>query len=252
MLTKRIIPCLDIKKGRVVKGTNFLNLKDAGDPILIAEKYYKEGADEITFLDINASYKGKKIILDIIRKISSKIFIPLTVGGGIKNIFDVKNILNSGADKVCINTSAILNPFLIREIKNIYGSQCLVVAIDVKKDKNKNWRIFTHGGRNLTNLNIIEWVKKVSFLGAGEILITSMDKDGTCNGFDIKLIKKISNSINIPVIASGGAGNLNSFFEVLKYGKADAVLAASVFHYNKLNIKKVKEFLYKNKIFIRL
>lgn len=251
-LTKRIIPCLDVKNGRVVKGINFINLKDAGDPVEIASIYNKQGADEIVFLDITSSLNINNLILNIIKNVTKKIFIPLTVGGGIKNIENVEKLLNSGADKICINTSVVYKPSLLEEISKKYGSQCVIVAIDVKKKKDNFWEVFTHGGKISTGINVIDWVKKVVELGAGELLITSMDKDGTCNGFDCSLISSITKIVKIPVIASGGAGTLQDLVDVIKIGKADAVLAASIFHYGKFSIQDVKQFMFKNNISIRL
>ena len=253
MLTKRIIPCLDVSNGRVVKGVNFENLKDAGCPIEISKLYNSLGADEICFLDITASIEKRSLLFDMIRKISEQIFIPLTVGGGISTKMDVRELLNSGADKISINSSAVKNPNLIYELSSNFGSQCIVVAIDAKKNKKKkSWEVFTHGGRNPTGLDVLLWCKKVEQLGAGEILLTSMDKDGTKNGFDNELISEVSNSVNIPVIASGGVGSLEHFLQGVLLGNADALLAASVFHYKVLSIKEVKEYLSKNNIPVRL
>ena len=252
MLTKRIIPCLDISNGRVVKGVNFENLKDAGCPIEISKLYNSLGADEICFLDITASIEKRSLLFDMIRKISEQIFIPLTVGGGISTKKDVRELLNSGADKISINSSAVNNPNLILELSTNFGSQCIVVAIDAKKNKKKSWEVYTHGGRNSTGLDVLTWCKKVEQLGAGEILLTSMDKDGTKNGFDNELLSEVSKIVNIPVIASGGVGSLEHFLQGVLLGKADALLAASVFHYKLLSIKEVKEYLLKNDVPVRL
>ena len=252
MLTKRIIPCLDISNGRVVKGVNFENLKDAGCPIEISKLYNSLGADEICFLDITASIEKRSLLFDMIRKISEQIFIPLTVGGGISTKKDVRELLNSGADKISINSSAVNNPNLILELSTNFGSQCIVVAIDAKKSKKKSWEVYTHGGRNPTGLDVLLWCKKVEQLGAGEILLTSMDKDGTKNGFDNELLSEVSKIVNIPVIASGGVGSLEHFLQGVLIGKADALLAASVFHYKLLSIKEVKEYLLKNDVPVRL
>ena len=253
MFTKRIIPCLDVSNGRVVKGVNFENLKDAGCPIEVSKLYNSLGADEICFLDITASIEKRSLLFDMIRKISEQIFIPLTVGGGISSKMDVRELLNSGADKISINSSAVKNPNLIYELSSNFGSQCIVVAIDAKKNKKKkSWEVFTHGGRNPTGLDVLLWCKKVEQLGAGEILLTSMDKDGTKNGFDNELISAVSKNVNIPVIASGGVGSLEHFLQGILLGSADALLAASVFHYKVLSIKEVKEFLSKNDVPVRL
>ena len=251
MLTKRIIPCLDVMKGQVIKGTSFVNLKYAGDPVKLAKQYYDDGADELIFLDITASYEKRKTMIDLVEKVAKQIFIPFTVGGGISTIEDIRNLLNAGADKVSINTAAIKNPSLIKEAAEKFGSQCIVVAIDAKKVDNK-WKVFVKGGRQETGLDAIEWAKKAESLGSGEILLTSMDQDGTKEGYDLELTRKISESVNIPVIASGGAGSLGSIAKVLKQGKADAALAASIFHYKKYSIKQVKEYLIKNGIEVRL
>ena len=251
MLTKRIIPCLDVKNGKVVKGKRFVNLKYAGDPVKLAKKYYKGRADELAFLDITASYEKRKTMLDLVEKVAKEIFIPLTVGGGISSIEDIRSLLNAGADKVSINTAAVKNPDLISQSAKIFGSQCIIIAIDTKKFGDI-WKVFAEGGRKETGLDAIEWAKKAESLGAGEILLTSMDKDGTKQGYDLELTRKISESVNIPVIASGGAGTLDSINEVLKEGKADAALAASIFHYKKYTINQVKEYLQKNGIGVRI
>ena len=255
MLTKRIIPCLDVKDGKVVKGTNFVNLQDAGDPVELAKRYNREGADELVFLDITASYEGRKTFLKTVREVAKQIFIPFTVGGGINDIEDIRSLLNAGADKVSLNTSAIKNPGLIRQAADKFGSQCIVVAIDAKKrdgnNEDSNWEVFIKGGRENTQLDAIEWAKRAEKLGAGEILLTSMDKDGTKDGYDIELTKTISESLNIPIIASGGAGSLPCISEVFREGCADAALAASIFHYGKYTIGEVKEYLEKNNIEVR-
>jgi cyclase len=251
MLNKRIIPCLDVKDGRVVKGTNFVNLRDAGDPVEIAEEYDRQKADEIVFLDITASHEKRGIILDIVRKTAEKVFMPLTVGGGIKEVSDIRNLLNAGADKVSINTQAVQNPKLIKEASDIFGSQCIVVAVDAKRAK-KGWEVFIHGGRTPTGKDVIKWIKDVEKLGAGEILLTSMDADGTKDGYDLELTDKVSRAVNIPVIASGGAGTLDSFYQVFKKTKADAALAASVFHYREFTVKDVKDYLNQKGVEVRL
>ena len=230
MLTKRIIPCLDVKDGRVVKGVKFLKLRDAGDPVLVAEAYDKEGADEIVFLDITASHEKRKIILDVVRKTAEKVFMPLTVGGGIKTTGDIRELLKAGADKISINTSAVRNPHLIKEAAEKFGSQCIVVAIDAKK-KGGRWEVFIEGGRTPTGKDAVRWAKEAEELGAGEILLTSMDYDGTKDGYDLGLTQAISRAVNIPIIASGGAGELKHFYDVFAKTKADAALDASVFHY---------------------
>lgn len=250
MLTKRIIPCLDVKDGRVVKGTNFVNLKDAGDPVVVAEEYDRQGADEIVFLDITASHEKRSIILDVVKSTAEKVFMPLTVGGGIKNVEDIRKLLNAGADKISINTAAVASPKLVRDSAKIFGSQCIVVAVDAKKVKGK-WEVFIHGGRTPTGKDVLKWVKEVEKLGAGEILLTSMDADGTKDGYDIELTDKVSRAVNIPVIASGGAGKLEDFSELFNKTKADAALAASVFHYKQLTVQDVKDYLKKKKVEVR-
>jgi cyclase len=251
MLKNRIIPCLDVKNGRVVKGVNFENLVDAGDPIAQAKFYYEQGADELCFLDIAATDENRGVILDVVKKVAQVCFIPFTVGGGIKEIQDFSNLLKCGADKVSVNSAAIKNPKLISEAASKFGSQCVVVAIDAKKNESGNYEIFTHGGKKPTGIDAIEWAKKVTNLGAGEILLTSMDKDGTKSGYDLELIKKITSQISIPVIASGGVGNLEHLAEGLKAG-ASAVLAASIFHFKEYSIKQAKEFLDEQKIAVRI
>lgn len=253
MLAKRIIPCLDVKDGRVVKGVNFLNLKDAGDPVQIASEYNELGADELVFLDITASYEKRKIMIEVVKRTSEKVFIPLTVGGGISDLDDIKDILRAGADKVSINTQAVKQPTLIRQAAVRFGSQCVVVAIDAeRRSDGSGFDVYINGGRVNTGLDVIEWAKKVESLGAGEILLTSMDKDGTKDGYDIELTRMVSEAVNIPVIASGGAGNKEHFKEVFTEGKADAALAASVFHYRELEIKEVKRYLKEEGIPVRI
>lgn len=249
-LTARIIPCLDVRGGRVVKGINFKNIIDAGDPAEVAKRYDAEGADEICMLDIDASYQERSTTLTTVEAIANQVFIPFTVGGGIKKLQDIEVLLKSGADKVSINTSAILEPNLIQEASKEFGSQCIVVAIDAKKDGDA-WFVYTHGGKNKTELNAIEWAKKVEGLGAGEILMTSMDKDGTKTGYDNDLNKKLTSHLRIPLIASGGAGQLSHLVDAIKIGNADAVLAASIFHYEEISIARVKEELMKNNISVR-
>ena len=252
MLTKRIIPCLDVTAGRVVKGVNFVELKDAGDPVEIARRYNDQGADELTFLDITASSDQRDLILNIIEDVSSQVFIPLTVGGGVRTVEDVRRLLNAGADKVSINTSAVTNPQLVADASPRYGSQCIVVAIDAKQVSPGRWEIFTHGGRNATGLEVIEWAKKMAQLGAGEILLTSMDKDGTKSGFDLELTRAVSDAVNIPVIASGGVGNLQHLADGVQEGHADAVLAASIFHYGEYTVQQAKKFMSERNIPVRL
>lgn len=242
-LAKRIIPCLDVTAGRVVKGVNFLELRDAGDPVEIAKRYDDQGADEITFLDITATSDGRDLILDIIEAVASQVFIPLTVGGGVRAVEDVRRLLNAGADKVGINSSAISNPQLVADAAQKYGSQCIVVAIDAKRNAQGGWEVFTHGGRKATGLDAVEWAKKMESLGAGEILLTSMDRDGTKSGFDLDLTRSVSDAISIPVIASGGVGGLQDLSDGIKIGRADAVLAASIFHYGQHTVQEAKQFM---------
>jgi len=251
MLTKRIIPCLDVKDGRVVKGTNFVNLRDAGDPVEVAKIYDKQKADEVVFLDITASHEKRSIILDIVRNTAEQVFMPLTVGGGINSIEDMRVLLNAGSDKVSINTSAVNNPQLIRQGAEKFGNQCIVVAVDAKR-AGDHWEIYTHGGRTPTGLNAIEWVKEAEKQGAGEILLTSMDADGTKDGYDIALTDAVCKAINIPVIASGGAGKLEDFSELFEKTQADAALAASVFHYGELTVNQVKDYIKQKKVEVRL
>jgi cyclase len=252
MLKKRIIPCLDVKDGRVVKGINFLNLKDAGDPVEQAQIYDKGGADEICFLDITASSENRKILLDKVSETAKSCFVPLTVGGGVSSIDDIKNLLLAGADKVSINTAAVKNHNFIKESSIRFGSQCIVIAIDVKKVSDNKWEVFTHGGRNPTGIDIIKYAKIAENNGAGEILLTSMDRDGTKMGYDIELTKTISNLVSIPVIASGGVGNLDHLYDGFKLGLASAALAASIFHYGNYTILEAKKYLSDKNIAIRL
>ena len=251
MLTKRIIPCLDVKDGRVVKGVNFVDLRDAGDPVEVAKIYNEHKADEIVFLDITASHEKRSIILDIVKKTAEEVFMPLTVGGGIKGLDDIRNLLNAGADKVSINTSAVQDPDLIKKASDKFGSQCIVVAIDAQKIKHK-WEVFIHGGRTPTGKDAIAWVKQAESLGAGEILLTSMDFDGTKDGYDIDLTDAVCKAVHIPVIASGGAGSLNDFYNVFNRTSADAALAASVFHYGEVPVEKVKQYLKEKGVNVRL
>lgn len=250
MLAKRIIPCLDVTNGRVVKGVNFVDLIDAGDPVEIAKKYNDQGADELTFLDITASSDNRDLILGIIERVAEQVFIPLTVGGGVRAVNDIRRLLNAGADKVSINTAAINNPSLVSNAAERFGSQCIVVAIDAKKTGN-DWEIFTHGGRNPTGLNAISWAKEMVRRGAGELLITSMDKDGTKSGFDNELNAAISSEVDVPIIASGGVGNLDHLVDGIIEGKADAVLAASIFHFGEYTITEAKNHMRQKKIEVR-
>lgn len=252
MLKKRIIPCLDVKDGRVVKGINFVDLIDAGDPVEQASIYNENGADEICFLDITASSDKRDILLDTVKKTAECCFVPLTVGGGVRSIHDIRKLLLAGADKVSINTAAIKNPDLIKESSNKFGSQCIVVAIDAKKTKNNTWEVFTHGGRQPTQLNALDFAKLAEENGAGEILLTSMDRDGTKEGYDIELTKTISSSLNIPVIASGGVGTLKHLKDGIVEGGSSAVLAASIFHFGEYSIQEAKEYLKKENVPIRL
>jgi len=252
MLKIRIIPCLDVKNGRVVKGIKFKNLKDAGDPVLAAKAYDESGADEICFLDIAATIENRDVTVDLVRKTSERCFIPITVGGGIRTIEDIRHLLINGADKVSFNSAAIRDPEIISTAANKFGSQCIVVAIDAKKTKNDTWEIFSHGGTRKTGIEAISFAKDMQKRGAGEILLTSMDKDGTKNGYDIELTKLISDALDIPTIASGGAGELVHFKEVLKKGKASAILAASIFHFGEISIKQVKSYLKSEGIPVRM
>jgi len=251
-LAKRIIPCLDVTAGRVVKGTNFVNLRDAGDPVEIARRYDEQGADEVTFLDITASSDQRDIILSIIEDCASQVFIPLTVGGGVRVIGDVRRLLNAGADKVSINTTAVQNPDLVAEASAKVGSQCIVVAIDAKQVAPGEWAVFTHGGRNRTELDAVAWARRVQELGAGEILLTSMDRDGARCGFDLALTRAVSDAVDIPVIASGGVGNLQHLADGVSEGRADAVLAASIFHFGEYTVRQAKEYMRDRGIEVRL
>ena len=252
MLTKRIIPCLDVTAGRVVKGINFVGLQDAGDPVEVAQRYNEQGADELTFLDITATSDGRDLILPIIEAVASKVFIPLTVGGGVRATQDVRRLLNAGADKVSMNSSAVANPDLVSDASAHYGSQCIVVAIDAKQTAPKRWEVFTHGGRKGTGIDAIEWAKEVAKRGAGEILLTSMDRDGTKDGFDLELTATVSKAVPVPVIASGGVGGLQDLVDGIQIGRADAVLAASIFHYGQHSVQEAKQYMAKQGIAIRL
>ncbi len=251
-LAKRIIPCMDVTAGRVVKGINFIELRDAGDPVEIARRYDAEGADELTFLDITASSDERDLILHIIEAVASQVFIPLTVGGGVRVVEDVRRLLNAGADKVSINTSAVTNPQLVADAADKYGSQCIVVAIDAKRGESGKWEVFTHGGRRATGLDAVQWAQKMQALGAGEILLTSMDRDGTKSGFDLALTRAVSDAVSIPVIASGGVGNLQDLADGIRQGHADAVLAASIFHYGQHSVGEAKRFMAAQNIPVRL
>lgn len=253
MLTKRIIPCLDVKDGRVVKGVNFVNFKDAGDPVEVAAAYDRAGADEVVFLDITASSDNRNTVVDMVRRVADKVFIPFTVGGGIRTVDDFKAILREGADKVSVNSAAIMNPNLISEAADKFGSQCVVVAIDAKRRADgSGWNIYKNGGRVDMGIDAVEWAMKADQLGAGEILLTSMDGDGTKAGYDIELTRAISENVSIPVIASGGAGTLEHFYDALTVGKADAALAASLFHFKELEVREVKEYLKSRNVPVRL
>ena len=254
MLAKRIIPCLDVDNGRVVKGVNFLSLRDAGDPVDVAKRYNDEGADEITFLDITASSDNRDTILHVIERVASQVFIPLTVGGGVRAVADVRRLLNAGADKASINTAAVTNPDLVNEASSFFGSQAIVVAIDAKavNADNSRWEVFTHGGRKETGLDAVEWARNMQARGAGEILLTSMDRDGTKIGFNLPLTRAISEAVDIPVIASGGVGNVQHLVEGVKQGKADAVLAASIFHFGEVSIREAKLAMQQAGIEVRL
>ena len=252
MLSKRIIPCLDVKDGRVVKGVNFVNLRDAGDPVEIARKYSDEGADEICFLDITASHEERKTMIDVVERTAAEVFVPLTVGGGVRTIEDVRQMLLAGADKVSINTAAVKDPDFVKRASERFGSQCIVVAIDARRVSEGKWEVYTHGGRNPTGIDALEWAKKMEEYGAGEILLTSMDKDGTKSGYDIPLTRAVSRAVSVPVIASGGAGSLDHLSEGVSDGEADAVLVASIFHYGEHTIRDAKEFMRSKGISVRL
>lgn len=256
MLAKRIIPCLDVTNGRVVKGVNFVDLRDAGDPVDCAKAYEAQGADELTFLDITASSDGRDTMVDIVRRVAEQVFMPLTVGGGIRTAADVRKMLKAGADKVSFNTAAINNPDILNECSEMFGSQCTVLAIDARRndanDPSKGWTVFTHGGRNPTELDAVEWAKEGVKRGAGEILLTSMDADGTKDGYDLELTRAVSEAVNVPVIASGGAGNVQHMVDAVVDGKADAVLAASIFHFGELTIQEVKEQMKAQGVEVRL
>ncbi len=251
MLAKRIIPCLDVDKGRVVKGTNFVNLRDAGDPVALARRYNEQGADELVFLDITASSDNRQTVVKMVRQVAKEIFIPFTVGGGIRTAEDIRAMLRAGADKVTLNTAALKNPALVQEAAREFGSQCIMVAIDAKRTNN-SWNVFIKGGREDTGKDVLQWAQEVERLGAGEIMLTSMDRDGTKSGFDLELTRTVSNMLNIPVIASGGAGTLESMADVCKEGNADAVLAASIFHYGEYTVQDVKKYMRKNGIEVRM
>jgi cyclase len=252
VLTKRIIPCLDVTAGRVVKGINFVGLRDAGDPVEIARRYDEQGADELTFLDITATSDGRDLLLPIIEAVAAQVFIPLTVGGGVRAVGDVRRLLNAGADKVSMNSSAVANPDLVSDAAAHYGSQCIVVAIDAKRVADNHWEVFTHGGRTATGLDVVEWASEVSRRGAGEILLTSMNQDGTQDGFDLALTAAVSKAVPVPVIASGGVGNLQHLVDGIAKGRADAVLAASIFHYGTYTVRQAKEFMAAQGIAVRL
>ncbi len=255
-LAKRIIPCLDVENGRVVKGVQFVDIRDAGDPVEVSKRYNEQGADEITFLDITATHEGRDTTVHTVEKIASEVFIPLTVGGGIRTVDDIRTMLNAGADKVSINSAAIFNPDFVKEAADRFGSQCIVVAIDAKcvsgEDEAKRWEIFTHGGRKSTGIDAIEWAKKMTSNGAGEILLTSMDQDGMKNGFDLDVTSAISEAVHVPVIASGGVGNLQHLVDGVKQGKADAVLAASIFHFGEYSVPQAKQYMRDQGVEVRL
>jgi cyclase len=250
-LAKRIIPCLDVDRGRVVKGINFVGLRDAGDPVEIARRYNEQGADELTFLDITASSDERDLILPVVESVAAQVFIPLTVGGGVRRVEDVRRLLNAGADKVSINTAAVQNPQLVADASGRYGAQCIVVAIDAKRS-GAGWEVFTHGGRRQTGLDAVDWARRMQKLGAGEILLTSMDRDGTRAGFDLALTRAVAEAVDVPVIASGGVGGLQHLAEGVLEGRADAVLAASIFHFGEFTVRQAKEYMAKRGIEVRL
>jgi len=252
MLAKRIIPCLDVNAGRVVKGVNFVSLRDAGDPVEIARRYDEQGADELTFLDITASSDARDIILHVVEEVANQVFIPLTVGGGVRTVDDVRRLLNAGADKVSINTAAVKRPELVREAADKVGSQCIVVAIDAKQVAPGEWHVFTHGGRNDTGMDAVEWARRVVELGAGELLLTSMDRDGTRSGFDLALTRAVSDAVAVPVIASGGVGSLDDLADGVSQGRADAVLAASIFHFGEHTVREAKQLMQQRGLEVRL
>ncbi|WP_455377056.1 imidazole glycerol phosphate synthase subunit HisF [Petrachloros mirabilis] len=253
MLTKRIIPCLDVKDGRVVKGVSFVNLRDAGDPVEVATAYDREGADELCFLDITASHENRKTIIDVVERTAARVFMPLTVGGGVRTLDDIRNLLNAGADKVSINTAAVQRPEFVKEAAERFGTQCIVVAIDAKREPVPNrWGVFTHGGRKPTGLDAVEWAKRMERYGAGEILLTSMDQDGQLNGYDLGLTAAVSEQVSVPVIASGGVGALEHLYDGFVKGKADAVLAASIFHFRTYTIPQAKAYLHERGVSVRL
>ncbi|HCU25766.1 MAG TPA: imidazole glycerol phosphate synthase subunit HisF [Deltaproteobacteria bacterium] len=250
MLTKRIIPCLDVKDGRVVKGTQFLNLKDAGDPVEVAEEYERQGADELTFLDITASHEKRGILLHVVEETASVCFMPLTVGGGVRTLEDIRSLLRAGADKVSINTAAVQDPEFVKRAADKFGSQCIVVAVDAKRSLD-GWEVFTHGGRTPTGLEVPPWCHKMESFGAGEILLTSMDRDGTKEGYDLELLQAVAKEITVPIIASGGVGSMEDIYQGLTTGQADAALAASIFHFKELSVSQVKEYLRERKVLVR-
>ena len=252
MLAKRIIPCLDVKDGRVVKGINFLDLRDAGDPVENAKIYNDEGADELVFLDITATHEVRKTMVDVVTKVAEQVFMPFTVGGGISSNDDIRELLNAGCDKISINSAAVRRPDFVKEAAEKFGSQCVVVAVDAKRKTDGSWEVYVRGGREATGIDAIEWIKQVESLGAGEILLTSMDSDGTKDGFDIELTRRVAEAVSIPVIASGGCGSLDHFVEALTKGKADAALAASVFHFKEFSITEVKKYLGENGVAVRI
>lgn len=252
MITKRIIPCLDMTEGKVVKGIQFVNFRDAGDPVALAKKYDEQGADELVFLDITATTENRKILLDVVRRTAKEVSIPFTVGGGIRTVEDMRVVLENGADKVAINTGAFNKPSLITDCANYFGNQCVVLSLDARQVKKNRWNVFINGGKTNTGVSAVKWAKKAVSLGIGEILLTSIDTDGMKNGFDVELTKMISKNVNVPIIASGGAGKIDDFYEIFKKGNADAALAASLFHFGELTIKQVKNYLRNKKIPVRL